>query len=198
MPEVRLGVIAVLLLAGYLVGSVPCGLLVARAMGGADLRKAGSGNTGATNALRVLGKKAGVLTLVGDVLKGVAPVMWAGRFGIPEIFVLLVGLATILGHLYSPFLKFKGGKGVATSFGVFLTLAPAVALVAFAIWGVGVALGKYASVGALAAFGSLPFLAFFMGKTFLFTLFATAVSTLVCLRHRENVHRLIHGTEKGI
>jgi glycerol-3-phosphate acyltransferase PlsY len=189
---------AMMILVAYLVGSIPSGVWVARACGGEDLRKSGSGNIGATNALRVLGKKAAVWTLVGDVLKGVFPVGVAHLLDFKEAALLLVGLAAILGHLFPLYLRFKGGKGVATSFGVFLAMVPAVAATCLVVWGCGMYFGKYSSVGALAAFAALPFATFFWTGRMNLVFFAVLVSTIVCLRHAENIQRLIRGTEKAI
>ncbi len=189
---------AIVILVAYLVGSIPSGVWVARACGGGDLRQSGSGNIGATNALRVLGKKAAALTLMGDMLKGAIPVGIARVLDFREEALLLVGLGAILGHLFSLYLGFRGGKGVATSFGVFLAMVPAVAATCLVVWGCGTYFGKYASVGALAAFSALPFATFFWTGKISLVLFSVLVSTLVCLRHAENIRRLIAGTEKAL
>ncbi|MFQ5780627.1 MAG: glycerol-3-phosphate 1-O-acyltransferase PlsY, partial [Nitrospiria bacterium] len=180
---------------GYLLGSIPFGLLFSTTIYGIDPRKKGSGNIGATNVLRVVGKKAAFLTLVCDVLKGFAPIAVARHIGFNEEAILVVGLAVILGHIFSIYLGFKGGKGVATSFGVFLVISPQIAFIALIFWGGSVLISKYAAVGALTAFGALPFLAFFLKREFPFVLLASTVSVLVCFRHKDNIHRLLKGTE---
>lgn len=180
----------------YLVGSVPAGLLVSKFSGGIDPRQAGSKNIGATNVMRVAGKKAAALTLIGDLLKGLLPVAAARLLEIPEEGLLLVGLGAILGHIFPVYLKFKGGKGVATSFGVFLGLAPLIALIALLIWIAGISFSKYSSVGALSAFAALPFLAVLLKPEMKFVLFSTIISILVYIRHKENIQRLIAGREE--
>ena len=123
-----------LIVFAYLVGSIPTGLLLAKAFGGVDIRESGSGNIGATNVYRTLGRKVGLLTLVGDCLKGVIPVVAAKCLGMPDMWIAAVGLAAFLGHVYTVFLGFKGGKGVATALGVFLAVSPLAVLVALAVF----------------------------------------------------------------
>ncbi|WDT75851.1 MAG: glycerol-3-phosphate 1-O-acyltransferase PlsY [Candidatus Manganitrophus sp.] len=180
----------------YLVGSIPAGLLVSKFSGGIDPRQAGSKNIGATNVMRVAGKKAAALTLIGDLLKGLLPVAAARLFNLTEEGLLLVGLSAILGHIFPVYLKFKGGKGVATSFGVFLGIAPLIALIALLIWIAGISFSKYSSVGALSAFAALPFLAVLLKPEMKFVLFSTIISILVYIRHKENIQRLIAGREE--
>src|SRR3972149_4049043 len=121
-----------LIIFGFLFGSIPTGVILARWKAGIDLRQAGSGNIGATNVARVLGKGMGALTMVGDIVKGTIPVVLARQFtNDASIVVALTALAAFLGHLYSPFLKFKGGKGVAVALGAFLAISPLVALIVF-------------------------------------------------------------------
>ena len=184
------------IIAAYLLGSIPVGLLISRFSQGVDPRQAGSKNIGATNVMRVAGKKAAALTLIGDLLKGFLPVAAARLLDLPEQALLLVGLGAILGHIFPVFLKFKGGKGVATSFGVFLSLAPLIALIALLIWIAGISLSKYSSVGALCAFAALPFLAVLLKPEMKFILFSTIISILVYIRHMENIQRLIAGREE--
>ncbi len=184
------------LIIAYLVGSIPVGLLISKFSGGVDPRQAGSKNIGATNVMRVAGKKAAALTLIGDLLKGLLPVAAARPFNLPEEGLLLVGLSAILGHIFPVYLKFKGGKGVATSFGVFLGIAPLIALIALLIWIAGISFSKYSSVGALSAFAALPFLAVLLKPEMKFVLFSTIISILVYIRHKENIQRLIAGREE--
>lgn len=185
----------IMIFMSYLIGSVPFGLLVSKTIRGIDPRRQGSRNIGATNVLRVAGKKEAALTLICDFLKGLLPVLFARGVGVSEEAVLLVGLAPIIGHIFPVFLKFKGGKGVATSFGVFSGLAPYIALSALVLWIGGVYFGKYSSIGALTAFGALPFLSLLLKPDTLFVFFSSAIALLVYIRHRENIYRLLKGTE---
>ena len=143
--------VALLVLAGYLHGSVATAVLVSRAFGAADPRAGGSGNPGATNVLRLAGRKAAALTLAGDVLKGAVPVSAARAFELPPEMVAPVGLAAFLGHLYPVFFRFRGGKGVATAFGVLTAIEPLLGAVLLATWLVVAAGSRYSSLAALAA-----------------------------------------------
>ncbi len=187
-----------MIFANYLVGSLPFGLIVSKILRGSDPRKQGSGNIGATNVLRVVGKKAAGLTLLCDLLKALPLVIAAQQMGFSERTILLIAVAGILGHVFSVFLKFKGGKGVATSFGVVLVLAPHLALIGLLLWGGGIFFGKYSSAGALTAFGLLPLIAFFSDVSPDLFLFTGFVSLLVYFRHLGNIRRLIQGTEEKI
>ncbi|MFQ5641855.1 MAG: glycerol-3-phosphate 1-O-acyltransferase PlsY [bacterium] len=148
-----------LVLSNYFIGSLPFGLMLSKLSRGLDPRKKGSGNIGATNVLRVVGKKEAVLTVSCDLLKGIPLIFVASRLGLDEKTILLIAISAVLGHMFSIFLKFKGGKGVATSFGIFLVVSPQIALIGFFVWMAAVLLSRYVSVGALTAFGLLPFLA---------------------------------------
>jgi len=198
MSDGRLYVEVAMVIAGIVAGSIPSGLLVAAMLGGGDLRRTGSGNIGATNALRVLGKKGALFTLIGDMAKGAIPVALARFADVREVALLLIGLGAIVGHIYSLFLRFRGGKGVATSFGVFLALSPAIALTCLVIWSAAVYFGRYSSVGALTAFSLLPVVSWLWTMEINVLLFAVAVSLLVCWQHKENIHRLRQGLEKPI
>lgn len=184
------------IIGAYLLGSIPVGLLISKSTQGLDPRQAGSKNIGATNVMRVAGKKAAALTLIGDLLKGLLPVAVARFLGMSDEGLLWVGFGAILGHIFPVYLHFKGGKGVATSFGVFLALAPLIALLALLIWIAGMSLSKYSSVGALSAFAALPFLAVLLKPEMKFILFSTIISILVYIRHKENIQRLIAGREE--
>ncbi|MFQ5895609.1 MAG: glycerol-3-phosphate 1-O-acyltransferase PlsY [Nitrospinota bacterium] len=185
----------------FLLGSIPFGLILVRweGAGVGDLRRRGSGNVGAANVLRVVGLRAGLLTLVGDVAKGMAAVgllraLLGGGQG-AEQWALLGGAAAVAGHVFSPFLGFRGGKGVATSFGAFLLLTPAamgVAALAFALL---VGLSRRVSVGALGAAAALPPATFLLGYPGLWVGTTLAVGALVAIRHRDNIERLLAGTE---
>lgn len=190
--------VAVLVVLGYLLGAVPFGIVVSKAMGLPDPRTVGSKNVGFTNVLRVSGKKAGILTLIGDMGKG-----WVVGFAATQLLqdewaILLVALAPFLGHLFSPFLGFTGGKGVATALGLVLGVAPLIGLVLLLAWLGAVALWRYSSGGALAAFGLFPLIAAFVRPTVEFVLFSVVVSGLIVLKHKGNIERLRKGTESKI
>lgn len=185
-------------MAGYLFGAIPFGIVVSKAMGLPDPRTVGSKNVGFTNVLRVSGKKAGILTLIGDMGKG-----WVIGFAATQVFqqewmILLVALAPFLGHLFSPFLGFKGGKGVATALGSVLGVEPAIGLLLLLAWLGAVALWRYSSGGALTAFGLFPLIASLARPTVEFMLFSVIVSGLIVLKHKGNIERLWSGTESRI
>ena len=185
-------------LLGYLTGSIPFGVVVSRLLGAVDPRTTGSKNVGFTNVLRVSGKKAGILTLAGDIGKGWF-VGWMGTLVFHEEFaMLLVALAAIVGHLHSVFLGFKGGKGVATALGAVLGLAPWVGLTLMGLWVGAVWLWKYSSGGALLAFAMFPIVAVGFHRSWLFVGWASLVTLLIWSRHRENLIRLWTGTESRI
>jgi acyl phosphate:glycerol-3-phosphate acyltransferase len=171
---------------------------VSKAVGTTDPRIAGSRNVGFNNVLRVGGKQAGILTLIGDMGKGWVVAWLGGQLLSDEVSVLIVTSAVIAGHLHSVFLQFQGGKGVATALGAVLGVAPMIGLSMLAIWLLAVALWRYSSGGALAAFGSSPLLAILFEKSGVFIGFASLVSAVVWLRHRENVIRLWSGRESQI
>ncbi len=184
-----------MVMAGYLLGAIPFGVVVSKAMGLPDPRTVGSKNVGFTNVLRVSGMKAGILTLLGDMGKGWV-VGWAGMQWLSdERFTMFVALSVILGHIFSPFLHFKGGKGVATAIGVILGLSPSIGLLLLLIWLGAVAIWRYSSGGALAAFACLPVVAIVNEQRQEFLVFALVVSTLVWIRHKDNIVRLWNGTE---
>ena len=190
--------IGFLTLLGYLIGSIPFGVVVSQLLGVADPRSAGSRNVGFTNVLRVSGKKAGILTLVGDIGKGWF-VAWVGTVLLhQESAILFVAMASIVGHLYSIFLKFKGGKGVATAMGAVLGVAPWIGLALLGIWVGAVLLWKYSSGGALVAFGVFPIMALVFHRSWLFVGFACVVGLLIWGKHKENLIRLWSGTESRI
>jgi glycerol-3-phosphate acyltransferase PlsY len=183
-------------LLAFLIGSIPFGIIIAKAKG-VDLKKVGSGNIGATNVLRSIGKYPALLTLLGDVLKGTAAVALGRYFGSGPVFEGLVGFCAILGHNFSLFLGFRGGKGVATSFGVLSFYSPQTALFTFIIWVLVVMTTKYSSLGALVSFGLLPLsIMFFDHKSKI--IIAVLITILIFMRHKDNIKRLISGTERKI
>jgi glycerol-3-phosphate acyltransferase PlsY len=191
-------VVAMFAVAGYLLGAVPFGVVVSKAMGLADPRTVGSKNVGFTNVLRVSGKKAGLLTLIGDMGKGWVMGAVATHWLQDEWAILLVAFAPFLGHLFSPFLGFTGGKGVATALGSVLGVAPLVGLLLLLAWLGAVALWRYSSGGALTAFGVFPLVAALLHPTAAFMLFAVVVSGLIFVKHKGNIERLWNGTERKI
>jgi glycerol-3-phosphate acyltransferase PlsY len=180
---------------GYLLGSVPFGLLITRAAGLGDVRNIGSGNIGATNVLRTGNKGLAALTLILDALKGTAAVLIAGIYG-PEL-ALAAGLGAFLGHLFPVWLGFKGGKGVATYLGVLAGLAWNVALVFAAAWLAVALVMRYSSLAALVASLAVPLTLFYLGLVDYAVLFAV-MTVIVFIKHRANISRLLAGTESRI
>lgn len=192
------GLVAVLVVVGYLLGAIPFGIVVSKAMGLPDPRTVGSKNVGFTNVLRVSGTKAGVLTLLGDMGKGWVLGWVAMQWLTVESFIMIVALSPFLGHLFSPFLGFKGGKGVATAVGAVLGLSPAIGLLLLLIWLGTVAIWRYSSGGALAAFGCFPVVTIVNEQRQEFLIFALVVSGLIWIKHKDNIVRLWKGTETKI
>ena len=187
-----------LVAAGYLLGSVATAVLVSRALGAADPRSGGSGNPGATNVLRLAGRRAAALTLAGDVVKGVVPVLAARAFDLPPGAVALVGLAAFLGHLYPVFFGFKGGKGVATALGALLGMEPLLGAAALATWLVVAGVSRYSSLAALAASGLAPVYAWIVSGRPEVVGVVSVMAALLVWRHRANVRRLLAGEEGRI
>ena len=189
-----------LTLMAYLAGSIPTGLLVARLMHGPNPRLFGSGNLGAANLYRLLGRKAGVLTFLGDALKGAVPV-FLGRYGLTslgpwqESGVALVGAAAVLGHVFPLFLRFQGGKGVATSFGVVAVLAPWAALNLLLVYLLTLVQTRIFSAGALLAAWLLPLAVGLFSDSKAYLLLAGGLSALILVCHRDNLERLFRGEE---
>ncbi len=181
----------------YLLGSVPFGLVFSKAKG-IDPRLHGSGNIGATNISRVLGKGWGITTLLCDTLKGYLPVLAAIRLELPSIIVALTGLAAVAGHCYSVFLTFKGGKGVATALGVFLAICPKAVAIAAVVFAGALYYTGYVSVGSLASVALMPVLLFFFKNDSIIQTMAWTVCFIIWLRHKDNIARLRKGEEKKI
>ncbi|MGH7255593.1 MAG: glycerol-3-phosphate 1-O-acyltransferase PlsY [Nitrospirales bacterium] len=187
-----------LMLAGYLLGAVPFGILASKMLGTVDPRSAGSRNIGFTNVLRVSGKTAGLVTLVGDFGKGWG-IAWLASWQLQTTgLVLVVATSVILGHLYPVYLKFHGGKGVATGLGAILGVAPIVGFAMIGIWFLTVTIWRYSSGGAILAFSALPVLALVTGQGWEFVVFALAVAGLILMRHKDNLRRLRQGKEEKI
>ena len=192
-------------LVGYLLGSIPTGYLVAKAHG-LDIRKLGSGNIGATNVFRSVGKMLGVFVFVVDALKGYVACAWVGALviklwpatsldSVQQSLPIIAGVAAILGHNYTCWLGFKGGKGIATSAGVLLSLFPKALLVVLGIWLVVFALGRYVSLASIVAAFWLPILVWVFGYNQHCVLIAIVLSAMAIYRHKSNIKRLIAGTE---
>jgi acyl phosphate:glycerol-3-phosphate acyltransferase len=195
-------------LIAYLLGSLPTGFLVAKARG-VDIRTVGSGNIGATNVFRILGKAAGVFVLVVDAAKGwlavfIVAKLVSGWFYLEagslaqEWFRLCAGVAAILGHNYTCWLHFKGGKGIATSAGVLVALVPVPLLIILAVWIVVFAFSRYVSLASILAAFSLPFAAWAFGESRTMIIVTTALAALAIYKHKANIQRLINGTENRI
>lgn len=185
----------ILVVCAYLVGSIPTGLLLAKAFGGVDIRSAGSGNIGATNVYRTMGRKVGILTLVGDCLKGVVPVVAASALGLSVGWIAVVGLAAFLGHVYTVFLGFKGGKGVATALGVFLAVSPLAVLAALAVFSLVLYKWRYVSLASITSAALMPSLVALIDKKPAMVGMSLVIAALVMYKHRENIKRLKAGTE---
>ena len=181
----------------FILGSIPFGIIIAKVKG-VDLKRVGSGNIGATNVFRSIGTFPAVLTLLGDILKGTLAVSTGRYFGVGPLYEGLMGVSAILGHNFSLFLGFKGGKGVATSLGVLIIYTPRVAFFTFIIWLVTVFFTKYSSLGAIVSFALLPanIILFDYDKTKL--LITILISLFILIRHKDNIKRLINGSEKKI
>ena len=183
-----------LICASYIIGSIPTGLLLGKAFG-VDIRSSGSGNIGATNVYRTLGRKVGVMTLLGDCLKGLLPVLAARWLGLPDIWILAAGLAAFLGHVYTVFLRFKGGRGVATALGVFLGVSPLAVLAALAVFAFVLWQWRYVSLASISAAAAMPLLVAVIDRRPLLVMMTSMIAALVIWKHRENIGRLRAGTE---
>jgi len=188
----------VLVIVGYLAGSIPTGVVLAKLFSTKDIRREGSGNIGATNVYRVLGARLGVLTLVGDVLKGAIPVLLARTLLGDDLWIAAVALSTFLGHLYPLFLKFRGGKGVATALGIFIVLAPLVVACAAGVFIVVAVIWRYVSLASLAASALMPLFLGVSGYSSVYVSLGLIVGCLISYRHRDNIKRLREGAEKKI
>ena len=199
--------LGVLLIASYLLGSIPFGYLAGQLVG-IDIRQVGSGNVCATNVVRVLGKRYGYSVFALDFLKGFGAVRismlmasgWPPEWNSPEIFGIVAAMSSVLGHMYPPWLKFKGGKGVATSAGALLALTPVATLIGVAIWIIVIWLTRYVSLASITAAVVLPFVILVVsrqgqnkGRPLVYS--SACVAAVVIWRHRSNLMRLIRGTE---
>ena len=186
------------LVISYLLGSIPTGGWIGLTVKGIDIREHGSRNIGATNTMRILGKQWGAVALAGDMAKGVVAVLLVSEMGDWPHLPLACGIAAILGHTFSIFVRFRGGKGVATSAGVFLALAPIPTLIAAIIFGVVVWSTRMVSAGSIAAAVSLAVLIHFFDATLPVRIITTLVAVLIIFRHRTNLQRIVRGVENKI
>jgi acyl phosphate:glycerol-3-phosphate acyltransferase len=183
-----------LVLVAYLLGSVPSGYLLG-SWAGVDVRQAGSGNVGATNVARVVGKRHGIFTLIADVAKGFVPVCLALILNFSPPVAACVGIAAFLGHLYSVFLRFNGGKGVATALGVFLALAPWATLVLIMIFSTVFLATRVVSLSSMVAAAAAPLVLWISSQPPIWIWMSFFIAAMIVLRHRANIQRLLSGTE---
>jgi acyl phosphate:glycerol-3-phosphate acyltransferase len=186
--------VIVYIVAAYLLGSIPVGLVLAR-LKGQDPRKVGSGNIGATNVMRAAGKTLGIITLLGDILKGFIPTGLAILYGLSPVFVVFIGLAAFLGHLFPVYLRFKGGKGVATALGVFLALEPVAIPILLIVFIAVLLLWRYVSLGSLVGTALMPVLLLLFGAPVEYVVGSLIVGVFIYWKHRENIRRIMAGTE---
>ncbi len=187
-------ILALLIAAAYLLGSIPTGLLLGRIYG-IDVRKEGSGNIGATNLYRTVGRKVGVITLAGDCLKGLLPVLAVKYSSLPPDYAAWVGLAAFSGHVFSVFLKFRGGKGVATALGVFLALSPPAVGIALGVFVLLMLIWRYVSLASISAAAAMPVAVWALGGGRVMGIVTIIVAVIVIIRHTENIKRLAAGME---
>lgn len=186
------------LVLAYLIGSIPSGLILGKLVWHTDLRQYGSKNIGATNAWRVIGKPAGITVFLCDLFKGMLGVLIAGAMAASPLSMILGGIAAIVGHSASVFLKFKGGKGVATGLGVILLLMPKVTVVVFIVWVLITVLTRYVSLASVTGAVLVPILAFVFDYGWMYVTFGILVGGFVVYRHKSNIERLLNGTENKI
>ncbi len=182
----------------YIIGSIPNGLIIGKAVWGIDLREHGSHNIGATNAWRTIGKGAGFIIFLLDLLKGVLGVWFGMYFAGTPLALVLGGIFAIIGHSCSFLLKFKGGKGVATGLGVIAMLMPVPTVIVFAVWFIIVKLTGYVSLGSIVAAALVPFFAWIFNQPKEVIAFGMLAAAFIIIRHRENIGRLLSGTESKI
>lgn len=183
---------------GHVCGSVPSGLWLVQAFHGIDIRNYGSKNIGTTNVFRIVGPKTAVLVLIADAFKGILAVGIMSYFFHNPLLDVVTALGALLGHNYSLFLGFKGGKGVATALGLLIFMMPKVAVASFGIWLVCVLLTRYVSLGSIMAAIFTSPLAWYLGYPSAYVIFSVVAAFFVVLRHKENIHRLLTGTESKI
>ena len=185
------------LLGAFLLGSIPFGRLIGQWVAGIDITRRGSGNIGATNVARVIGLKWGILTLILDGLKGFLPLfLFALVFPQSEVILALTGLSALLGHQYSVYLRFRGGKGFATALGVYLALSPAACLVSLLVFLITVYGWRYISVGSMVSSCVMPLILLVFGESSELISVTLVMAVLICINHRDNLYRLARGQER--
>ena len=185
-------------LLGYVFGSIPCGLWLVQAFHGIDIRNYGSGNIGTTNVFRTVGSKTALAVLVGDMLKGILSLYIISKFSANPVIVAVTALGALLGHNYSLFLGFKGGKGVATGLGLFLYMLPWGAAAGLGVWIIIVLITRYVSLGSVIAAIAAAFVGWYLNYPVPFAVFGTLACLFVIIRHKDNIRRLLDGTESKI
>jgi glycerol-3-phosphate acyltransferase PlsY len=181
---------------GYLLGSIPTGVLLTKFFSKVDPRKVGSKNIGAANIFRTAGKKLGILTLVGDILKGMIPIVIAILFNVSDLWIAIAGLTSFLGHIFPIFLGFKGGKGVATALGVYLIISTTAVLIEVLLFVGIIWKWRYISLGSMCCATTIPILiAFFRSDSQAYFIVSVIIAALIIYRHQSNISRLLQGTE---
>jgi glycerol-3-phosphate acyltransferase PlsY len=200
MSKIIIGIIV-----SYIIGAIPFSYILGKLFKGIDIREYGSGNVGATNLIRSVGKLPGLIALLLDALKGFIVVIFAAGFfyrpaALPSLplFKCMLGLAVVFGHIWTVFLKFRGGKGVATAIGVFIGLAPLAMAFGLCIWGLSALIFRYVSLSSIIMAISLPVIMFILNKPNEYILFACLLGAFIIYRHRANISRIINGTEYKI
>ena len=183
---------------GHLCGSIPSGLWIVQALHGIDIRNYGSKNIGTTNVFRTVGPKTAVMVLIADALKGIVAVWLVSTYFHNPVLDVVTALGALLGHNYSVFLGFKGGKGVATALGLLVFLMPKAAPCSFGVWLVLVLATRYVSLGSIVAAIVTPFFACFMEYPLAYVIFSVIAAFFVVMRHKENIQRMLSGTESKI
>ena len=191
-----LQIILILTLA-YLLGSIPFSLIIARLLKGIDIRNHGSGNIGATNVLRTVGKREAALALIADILKGALPVLLA-VFILEGVWITATAVLVVLGHVFPIFASFKGGKGVATSLGALIVIIPEGVIISLILWFLVLAVFRYASLASILAAIALPAICWGLTSPLAYTAAASINAVIIILRHTENIKRLIAGTESKV
>lgn len=199
MPGNNMSILFVLMiLLSFFIGAIPFGLIIGRLAARVDITRRGSGNIGAANVAREIGIRWGLVTLILDMLKGFLPLTIGMKIPMQyhNIFLIILSLSLLLGHIYSPFLRFKGGKGVSTGFGIFLALSPVSAIISFCIFMLTVYLFNYVSLGSIAGACFMPVILALMDKPATFIVIALFTASLILIAHSENIIRLVAGQER--
>ncbi len=191
----------VFIIFSYLLGSIPTGVIISKYFFNVDIQKVGSGNIGATNVARTLGKKVGILTLIGDALKGIIPVVIVKLYEpypINQTLIFFCALASFFGHLFPVYLKFKGGKGVATALGIFIVLFPLQTLICALLFFIIVYITRYVSLGSISSAILMPILVSFRAKDSYQIALSIIIGLFIVIKHKDNIHRLLEGKENKL